>query len=260
VPIPRIIHQTIRKRSDLTPALRANIQALSARNPGWEHRLYDDAAVRACIRRVCGDGRLALFDRIHPDYVAAKADLFRYVRLYEAGGVYLDIKSTARRPFAEILSPDDSFLLSHWDNSPGSLYRDWGAWPQFGVAREFQQWHIVCAPGHPLLKAAIARVWRNLETYCPLRDGTGFATTIAATGPVAYTRAIDPIRARHPHRMVDAAKLGFVYSIFDEGAHATDVPGSSAYRKTRQSLVKGLGSPAGIALRRALSRRLRTRA
>ncbi|MBL6432138.1 MAG: hypothetical protein HPM95_17585 [Alphaproteobacteria bacterium] len=87
--VPKVLHQTIRCRSALTPALQRNIATLKALNPGWEHRLYDDSDVRKCILQACGRERLALFDRIHDDYGAARADIFRYVRLYESGGVYL---------------------------------------------------------------------------------------------------------------------------------------------------------------------------
>ncbi|MCA1242564.1 glycosyltransferase [Stappia stellulata] len=251
--VPNVLHQTIRCRSALTPALHRNIATLKALNPDWEHRLYDDGDVRDCILRACGRERLALFDRIHDDYGAARADIFRYVRLYESGGVYLDIKSTVRRPLREIIRDDDAFLLSTWDDAPGSRYRGWGHWPDHGIEREFQQWHIVCAPRHPFLKAVIERVWHNLETYHPVRCGVGFTPTIVATGPVAYTRAIEEIRSRHPHRVVNAAALGLVYSIFEEDEPGRDVPGSSGYRDSRQSLLRGLGSPAGIWLRTALS-------
>jgi mannosyltransferase OCH1-like enzyme len=252
--IPRIIHQTASCTSPLHPALRANVEALKAGNPGWEHRLYDDDDARACIRRLCGPDRLALFDRIHPDYGAAKADIFRYVQLYETGGVYLDIKSTARRPLSEVLAPDDAFLLSFWNNGPGSLYENWGRWPRYGVDSEYQQWHIVCVPRHPFLAAAIEQVWRNLAAYHPVRDGVGQAATVATTGPVAYTTAIRPILARHPHRVVAAADLGLVYSIFDNGALARGTAGSSGYTSSRASLLTGFGPPAVVRLRTAWSR------
>jgi hypothetical protein len=252
--IPKIIHQTIHRKSDPPAALCQNIATLKALNPDWEHRLYDDNDIRACILRVCGQERLALYDRIHDDYGAAKADVFRCIQLHESGGVYLDIKSTVRRPLREVLRADDAFLLSKWDDTPGSHCCGWGHWPDHGVEREFQQWHIVCAPCHPFLKAVTGRVWRNLETYHPVRCGVGFTPTIVTTGPIAYTRAIEEIRTRHPHRVVNAAALGFVYSIFDtDDAQACAVPGSSNYRSSRHSLLRGLGSPATIWLRTALS-------
>jgi hypothetical protein len=102
----------------------------------------------------------------------------------------------------------------------------------------------------------IERVWHNLETYHPVRCGVGFAPTIVATGPIAYTRAIEEIRSRHPHRVVNAAALGLVYSIFDAEEPGREVPGSSGYRDSRHSLLRGLGSPSGIWLRAALSQTL----
>ena len=49
------------------------------------------------IRREYGESILSCYLRIDPVYGAARADLFRYLLLYRTGGVYLDIKSAARR-------------------------------------------------------------------------------------------------------------------------------------------------------------------
>lgn len=76
-------------------------------NPGWEHRLYDDADIEAFIRESYGDEILAYYHRIDRRYGAARADLFRYLLLYRLGGVYLDIKSTTVRPLDEVLRPDE---------------------------------------------------------------------------------------------------------------------------------------------------------
>ena len=38
---------------------------------------------------------------------------FRYLLMYEIGGVYLDIKSTANKKLDDVLEENDAFILSH---------------------------------------------------------------------------------------------------------------------------------------------------
>ena len=76
---------------------------MKARNPGWEHRLYDDERAERLIRDVYGDEMLAIYHKISPDYLAARVDLLCNLIIYDAGGVYLDIKSTFERPLDEIV-------------------------------------------------------------------------------------------------------------------------------------------------------------
>jgi len=117
--IPKIIHQTIRSKAALHPAFQENIEYLKRVNPGWEHRLYDDDDCRLFILQVYGQNYLDTFNRIDSAYGAAKADFFRYLLMYECGGVYLDIKSRTRLPLSQVLAEDDRYILSYWDNAPG---------------------------------------------------------------------------------------------------------------------------------------------
>ena len=217
--IPRIIHQTVASKESLHPAYADNIAALRGRNPGWQHRLYDDSEIEEFIAANYDAAVLASYRRLNPAYGAARADFFRYLKLYREGGVYLDIKSTCTRPFDEILRPDDAYLLSHWRDPR------WGRYPELGPLGEYQQWHIVAEPGHPFLAAVIKRVQDNIASYTPARHGAGRVPLFRLTGPIAYTQAIDSCRALHPHRLVDAEGLGFVYTIFG----SDDAPGGHMY-------------------------------
>jgi len=221
VRIPKIIHQTFRSH-DLPEELRANVAAMEAMNPGWEHRLYDDADIEAFIRQSYGKEILAYYNRIDPRYGAARADLFRYLLLYRLGGVYLDIKSTTVRPLDETLRPDDVYLLSHWRNHADGPRAGWGMHGELEATGrgEYQQWHVICAPGHPFLKAVIEQVLQNIDAYRPWRQKLGQHAVLQVTGPIAYTKAIQPIRHLHPHRLVqDDSEIGVEYSIYPGVTH-----------------------------------------
>jgi mannosyltransferase OCH1-like enzyme len=216
--IPAIVHQTYPTR-DLPTPLREAVDLTRNANPTWDYRLYDDADIVDYIRREYGEQTLASYLSIDPMYGAARADLFRYLLMYRTGGVYLDIKSVARRDLNSVLRPQDTYILSQWHGPVFTKLR-------MGVHRalraipgtEYQQWHIISAPGHPFLKRVIENVLRNLRIYNPGIHGIGKLGVLAVTGPIAYTLAIHPILTLHPHRFVDSAQdLGFDYNVFING-------------------------------------------
>ena len=211
--VPRVIHRTARDGSAIVPPIETAIRRLIAANPGWTHQIYDDDAAEAFVRTEYGGAIHRNFLRINPAYGAARADLFRYLLLYARGGVYLDIKSTIRRKLDDVITPVDSYLLSHWRNAPGEPYAGWGLHAGLGVRGEFQQWFIVASPRHPFLEAVIRQVMHNIDNYDADRVGVGTTGVLSVTGPVPYTLAIRPLLDVHEHRLVDITRLGFVYSV-----------------------------------------------
>lgn len=217
--IPRIIHQTFYER-ELPEQLAANVAQLKANNGAWEYRFYDDADIVEFIARNYSAAVVKRFHRISPRYGAARADVFRYLLMYKVGGVYLDIKSLAARPLDDVLQPGDQFILSGWNNDMQS----WGSHYELRdiPSGEFQQWHIVCAPGHPYLKAVLENVMANIDRYIPSLHGIGKNGVLRVTGPIAYTRAIHAVKENFPHRVADSkVDLGFEYNVYRNQSHET---------------------------------------
>jgi hypothetical protein len=214
--IPRTIYQVFRSKN-LPTILEANAHKIRALNPDWEYRLYDDKDMVDFVARNYGSKILSYYSRINPNYGASRADLFRYLLIYNSGGLYLDIKSTLEKPLRSVLRHDDVYVLSRWRNGEGELYEGWGIHDDlksFG-GEEFQQWHIAAAPGHPFLAAVITKVLQNIDCYDPHAHAVGRFGVLRLTGPIAYTRAISPLLQMHAHRIVDSeTELGFKYSIF----------------------------------------------
>ncbi len=235
--IPRLLHQTFYSQ-DLPAELQQNVARLKSLNPGWEYRFYDDAAIVDFIAKNYPPAVLQYFERIDPRYGAARADLFRYLLMYKTGGVYLDIKSSATKPLDEVLDPQDRFLLSEWNNESDE-FNVWGKHYElrdFG-GREFQQWYIACAPGHPYLRSVIENVLRNIDTYIPGLHGTGKPGVLRVTGPIAYSLAIHKILGKHPHRIVDSQRdLGLEYTVMKQNSHKKEF--KSHYSLQTHSLVK----------------------
>jgi hypothetical protein len=238
-PIPRLIHMTASDPSRLPDEIRANLDEIRARNPGWELRIHNDADILSFIGRAYGPSVLAIQSLIDARYGAARADCFRYLCLYAEGGVYLDLKSSTLAPLDTWLRADDRFIVSQWDNGSGAKYEDWGLQPELRHVRggEYQQWFIASSAGHPFLKAVVEAVLRNIAGYGPLPARYGRYGVVRITGPITYTLAIEPLLERYPHRVVNVEQNGYVrYSIYD-GERGHYVAFKGHYSQLRDPIV-----------------------
>lgn len=211
--IPKIIHQTS-KSLEPPPECQDNINRLMTMNPGWAYRYWSHRDAHDFIYEYYGWEILDAYFKITACYGAARADLFRYLLVYQIGGIYLDVKSSVTTPFDDIVRNDDQYLLSQWRNGEESRYRGFGLHADLVNVipdGEYQQWHIIAAAGHKFLEAVILRVLRNIDSYRVELDGTGWIGVLRTTGPIAYSLAIHPHRKTQLHRMIDAEKAGFLF-------------------------------------------------
>lgn len=209
--IPQVIHQILLDKRHIAPSIADNIARLKALNPGWRHVLHGNDEIQQHIGTHFGADVLKAYNSINPLYGAARADFFRYLLMFQDGGVYLDVKSGCTQPLDSIIRSDDELLLSRWNNQPGEKFAGWGAHIDDGVPSELQSWHIIARPGHPLMQAVIDTVLANVRGYSMRRHGVGKFGVLRTTGPLAYTKAIEPLLGQHPHRFFDSDAAGLVY-------------------------------------------------
>ena len=223
--IPRIIHQIYiapRPASSLPDKLEANVRRIRDGNPDFRHVLYDDDMIRRFIADHYGAALLDYYSRIDGSYGAAKADFFRYLAVYALGGVYLDIKSAVEGRVFDRIDPRSRYVVCQWRNGPDEPHPGWGLHREIAEVPggEYQQWHVMAAPGHPFLRRVIEAMMRMIDDYHPLKTGTGYLGVWQTTGPILYTRAIHPILNDHPHVLHRGEEtLGLRYSIFDASDH-----------------------------------------
>jgi inositol phosphorylceramide mannosyltransferase catalytic subunit len=214
--IPKVIHQTYFKK-ELPIEIQQNIQNLKNTNPDWIFKLYDDDDIVSYIKTHFPE-LLNFYLKINDRYGAARADFFRYLVIYNEGGLYLDIKSSISKPLKDVIFDEDKYLLCHWENAPGQRHEVFGH--HGGIKNphgEFQQWHVVAAKGHPFLKAVIENVCNNILHYNPYFHDVGGWAVINCTGPLAYTLAITPLLNTYPHRLErDNTSYGLIYSIYED--------------------------------------------
>jgi mannosyltransferase OCH1-like enzyme len=219
--IPPLIHQVCLSAT-LPDVLRKNIDTIRTQNPGWSHCLYDDEMVAEFIAEQYGLDMLRKYLSIDQSYGAARADFFRYLVIYRRGGVYLDLKSTFLGSIDSVLMADDSYIISQWRNAAGELHEGNGLHSELAEipGGEFQQWHVIAAPGHPFLERVIEQVVDGIDRYRARKETVGWKGVLNLTGPIAYTKAIAPILHHHPHRRIANEKIvDLQFSVLPAASH-----------------------------------------
>jgi inositol phosphorylceramide mannosyltransferase catalytic subunit len=124
---------------------------------------------------------------------AAKADLLRYCLIYEHGGVYLDLKSSAG-DLDTLIRPEDRMVVSTWEQ----------AWTDGGALRksygELQQWWLAAEPKHPALLKVIRAVVAEVDRLHRLRKCAADDRQVAVlqlTGPLRFTHVLHEHMRRH---------------------------------------------------------------
>lgn len=216
--IPKKLFQTTRSYEALPQELKDNVARLQELNPDWAYKLYEDAEMKDYIKQHLNPDDWQELEQINPKYGVVYADIFRYLLIYNEGGVYLDIKSTAKKPLSEVIKPEFKFVISQWPNKLGQRFKGSGLHPELVHVHggEFQQWNIIAEPRHPFLKAALEQAIYNIRIYTPKRFGIDSRGVLRLTGPIAYTKAIYPLLEHFPHNILNLDDYGIQYSIYED--------------------------------------------
>jgi inositol phosphorylceramide mannosyltransferase catalytic subunit len=172
--IPPILHQTWRT-ANLPAPLAGWRRDWIAKHPDWEHRFYDDDAVR----RIIADRAprwLPTYD-ILPRMIQ-RIDLFRYLIVYLDGGMYADIDTVAYLACDPLLEGAECVLGIE-------LHLRKGLQAELGYLRSWQLANFIfaAAPQHPFLGALLEEIARSATK--PVRDDQ---TVQQLTGPIMLTR------------------------------------------------------------------------
>jgi mannosyltransferase OCH1-like enzyme len=222
------IFQTVASLALTSPRLRKIMQELQARNPTWGYRLYEDEDIDEYVRlHWAGTKEERAFFSLSRDYGAARADLWRYLIIYQHGGFYADAKTMCTQPLGDLVGRhqrgDVFAILHYWMNCQDSR-------AFIGNTKgEIGQFYLLYSAGHPLLRAVLDRVVANIERYKFEKDGGGKTAVLKLTGPHAYTKAIEQYLSENSdvhHSFLSSSDEGIYYSAFDysgnfNGAHET---------------------------------------
>ncbi len=201
--IPKVIHQIyLQGESQIPDNIKNSVAQLRDLNPGWGYRFYDEECIIEYIKEKYGNETLSLYLSIDVAYPAARSDFFRYLLMYQEGGVYLDIKSSCKYPFDSILTEEDEFVICGWENEIGQKYEGYGKNKHLKSLKfgEYQQWNIIAKSHSPFLKAVIDEVSFRIKHYTPVKYHVGRKGVLNTTGPTPYSIAIENTIQLNQHK------------------------------------------------------------
>jgi mannosyltransferase OCH1-like enzyme len=175
--IPKIIHQTWKRKNDLPDPILKSINKWKDLNKEYKYKFYDDDDCRNFIKEHFGNEVSICFDILIPG--AFKADLFRYCVLYIKGGVYADIDTEPLISLSDILQNYnyDFVSVKEKNNIPG-IY----------------QAFIACKPKILFLKKVIEQIVTNVKNkYYPnlKKYKDPWIGVLSITGPVLLANKVN---------------------------------------------------------------------
>lgn len=213
--IPKNIFQ-ISQSKKLPEKLYQSTKRLREMNPNWTYKLVDDIDALNIIKTQFDDRVINAYLRISDDYGVVRADLLRYLLIWKFGGAYFDLKSGTSIALDQIIDVNDQLILSQREDA--YLHRELKSTI---IGGEFEQWHVISRPGHPILEAVIQQVLTNIERYTPTK-GVGKKGVLRLSGPIVYTKTIVPLITKNtnlPYRKIISGREGLHYTIL-ENVHA----------------------------------------
>lgn len=154
------------------PARMASVwNAWRRQHPGYEFRVYDDAAARAMLVHFFDPRVVAAYDALIP--LSYRSDLFAACAIFVYGGFFIDAKIT----------PAPMFSFEDHVPHDVDLYMTPKLWNVVGVRDGFWKGIMGAKPGSPVMREVIDRICDRVEA---LDRGS---TPLDTTGDHLYGRA-----------------------------------------------------------------------
>ena len=161
--IPKIIYLSWKTKDLLesgSPLVAEGVKRLVELNPDWEVTIYDDADVDQYLKNKIEPELYAL---IADKHIVQKTDLWRLIKLFEEGGVYMDIDRFVDTPLDDLIDENTKWVLP--------TCRDW----------DFSHDFMMTAPRNPAYHCAAMLYLQRLK------EGH---TSVYFLGPQTYMHGI----------------------------------------------------------------------
>jgi len=148
--IPKQIFQTFKlKYEDLPNSMKESINSWRRKNNDYSYHYYDDNQLEKYVTSFnCNDFKFTkeelrkAFYKIKPG--AGKADLFRYMIIYEKGGVYMDIDTSCKKPLSSFIGNNDDIVSG------------------IGIRGDLHQWGLIYTPKNDIIKKTLELSVHNI--------------------------------------------------------------------------------------------------
>lgn len=161
--IPKIIHLSWKTKDLLkseSPLVTEGVKRLIELNPDWQVTIHDDADVDEYLKnKICPEAYALIADK----HIVQKTDLWRLIKLFEEGGVYMDIDRFVDTPLDDLIDENTKWVLP--------TCRDY----------DFSHDFMMTAPGNPAYYTTAMLYLQRLE------EGH---TSVYFLGPQTYMHGI----------------------------------------------------------------------
>ena len=185
-PIPNTVHQMYIQGEDVLPEFVKDVMEENKKqNHDYTFKFYDYDAIKKYIHDNTDEKIIRSFNRINPECYTCISDFFRYIIVYNEGGIYMDVKTKINKPLREWVT-NDKIHIGLWlwhDYCELDVYYDSNNKP-INAKRQMLQSTFMFPPRHPLLKNVIDDMCSKLHSS----DND----ILEVTGPNMYTKAIAP--------------------------------------------------------------------
>ena len=248
--IPKKICMTSYPESLADPIIRESHLNLKIINPKWKITIWEEDQRLEFIKDKYGMDILNIYNKINPVYGAARADFFRFLYIYEVGGVYLDDKTFCKTPFEKFINEADETIFCQWDNKLGEYYEGWGLHPElYSISGgELMSSFFAAVPKNIFIKSIINYLISRINNYSPNQERLGAYEILRTTGPVALTIGVfkkilelreSNTKFKQP-KILKMQDINLIFSVLDK---PDKKPGEhirirqNHYRKIREPLI-----------------------
>lgn len=190
--IPKIVHQTYSSYEDIPECVKQIMNVNKKRNPNYEFRFYDDKDIDRYIKENVDERAYFAFKKLSPTCGACRADFFRYVVVYQEGGIYADIKTSFEKPLDDWINDNTKIKLTMWP---------WMKWKKLkklyhkehvpnSENYEINQAVIIYPRKHDILKEVIVNMVDKIHKKSMKKGKTNPMDVLETTGPHLYTNVI----------------------------------------------------------------------
>lgn len=164
--IPRVIYQTW-KSTDFPAGMQEAVDSWRTQNPDYQYEFFDDARMKDYVYNFdCTDFPFTneqlrtAFDSIRTG--AGRADIWRYLIIYDHGGIYADIDTVCVKPLDTLLGDNTCHvhtgIFGKFQASPDPRW----------FFTTFLQFCLIYSPRNPIIKRLIEKVIECVLTRTPI--------------------------------------------------------------------------------------------
>ncbi len=183
--IPKKIYRSW-KTQNFHPKIHKQIKKMLDLNPDYDQIIYTDEQIHDYVSSNYDSEINKAFNKL--TIMTSKVDFWRYLILYQKGGVYLDIDSTINSKISSFLNENDDALITAETN------------PEL-----FVQWALFFRSKHPILERVIENIVKNINEKRYPND------IVNTTGPGVFTKSIQEIHQETFSDSLDWSKINSKY-------------------------------------------------